>query len=204
MWNPFKGVQEKKAHEAMQEQANYELAAGIATNPQGAIDEQDALAKREVLVQLTQWQQDRKPAMQVLFQKLSAYTYDDKIKKLVPEKWNKGYCNLIGAAKLVNYIETLDHNVMLANWDQKNVIITLRDAIAHPMRRFIYSNRNELGIRFEHAEYVFWMIVNTVEPNYWRGWNDGERRKDREIIKVNELRNPYYNQKKKGIFGMEA
>lgn len=204
MWNPFKQDQEKKMREAAQEQANYELAGNLAAHPQGVLDEQNAIDKREVLVQLSQWQQDRSPVMRKIFYKLSGMYYEEKQKKMIREKWNMAYCSIHGARKMVDYIETLDHNVMLANWSDKQLIITLRDAIAHPLRRFMFNNHNELGISITHAEYVFWLIVNTVEPTYWRGWNDGERRKDREIIKVNELRNPYYQPKKKGIFGMEA
>lgn len=204
MYNPFKRNEEKKMREAAQEQANYELAGNIASNPHAVMDEQNAIDRREVLVQLSQWQQDRSPAMKKIFFKLSGTYYNDKTKQIIPEKWNVGYCSLIGARKMVDYIETLDHNVMLANWSDKQLIITLRDAIAHPLRRFVFHNHKELGMKIEHSEYVFWMIVNTVEPTYWRGWNDGERRKDREIIKVNELRNPYYQQKRKGIFGIEA
>lgn len=202
MWNPFKNEKEE-LQKAQQEEASYALASQFAANPNAAMDEQNAIDKREVLVQLSQWQQDRSPVMRKLFYKLSG-TYPDDKKGYVNQKWNRGYCTLLGSAKLVDFIEPLDHNVMLANWDTKNLIITLRDAIAHPLRRFIYQNHKDLGIDIEQAEYVFWMIVNTIEPNYWRGWNDGERRKDREIIKVNELRNPYYQQKKKGIFGIEA
>lgn len=204
MWNPFKPNEEKQVREAQQEQANYELTGNLVSNPNAAMDEQNAIDRREVLVQLSQWQQDRTPAMQKIFYKLSGFHYDEKEKKLMKEKWNHGYCNLIGARKMVDFIETLDHNVMLANWENKTLIVTMRDAIAHPLRRFIRQNHNEIGIKIQHAEYVFWLIVNNVEANYWRGWNDGERRKDREIIKVNELRNPYYQQKKKGVFGLEA
>lgn len=204
MWNPFKKDEEKSMREAAQEQANYELAGNLASNPHAMMDEQNTIDRREVLVQLSQWQQDRSPVMRKIFFKLSGSYLDSKTKKLEKETWNSGYCNLIGARKMVDFIETLDHNVMLANWENKVLVITLRDAIAHPLRRFIFQNHNELGITIEHAEYVFWMIVNTVEPTYWRGWNDGERRKDKEIIKVNELRNPYYQPKKKGIFGMEV
>lgn len=204
MWNPFKQDQEKKIKEATQEQANYELAGSLASNPNAVMDEQNAIDRREVLVQLSQWQQDRSPAMKKIFFKLSGYYYDTKEKKLKKESYNYGYCNIMGARKMVDFIETLDHNVMLANWGEKTLIVTMRDAIAHPIRRFIFTNHNELDISINHAEYVFWMIINNVEANYWRGWNDGERRKDREIIKVNELRNPYYQQKKKGIFGMEV
>jgi len=204
MWNPFKPNEEKKVREAAQEQTNYELAGNIVSNPHAIIDEQNKIDRREILLQLSQWQQDRTPAMQKIFYKLSGYYYDEKAKVMKVETWNSSYCNIMGARKMVDFIETLDHNVMLANWGEKTLIITLRDAVAHPLRRFIFNNHNELGITMNHAEYVFWMIINNVEPTYWRGWNDGERRKDREIIKVNELRNPYYQQKKKGIFGMEA
>ena len=117
MWNPFRINEEKKAQEAAQEQSNFELSANIAANPQAVIDEQNALERREVLVQLSQWQQDRKPAMQILFQKLSGYAYDPKLKKLVMEKWNKGYCNLIGSAKLVNYIESTGGNLVVRHED---------------------------------------------------------------------------------------
>lgn len=202
MFNPFKHDQEKAIREEQKEQADYQMSMASL----GAQQHEEDLAaqrKREVLMQLTQWQQDRNPALRQLFLKLSGYEMTDG--KLEPSKWDKGHVSLIGAQKLVNYIEPLDHNVMLANWQDKTLIITMREAIAHPLRRYIFTNHEELGLQLQHAEYVFWLIINTVEATYWRGWNDGERRKDREIIKVNELRNPYYQEKaKKGIFGMEA
>jgi len=203
MWNLFKPNEAEQQKEAIKEQQDYELAGSLVNNPNAIMDEQNLIERREVLVQLSQWQQDRRPTMKTLFHKLSGYYYNTKERKLMKQKWNEGYCNLVGAAKMVNYIETLDHNVMLANWGQKHLMITLKESIAHPLRRFVYNCHNELGIKLEHAEYVFWLIVNTVEPNYWRGWNDGERRKDREIIKVNELRN-INKEKSKGLFGLEG
>lgn len=203
MWNPF-NKQKKQVEEEQKESADYQLSAQLAS-PQYAPPEEIAMQERkEALVQLSQWQQDRKPAMQQLFCKLSAYQFNPKRNMLEKIKWDSPYCELNGATKLIGFIETLDHNVMLANWSDKTILITMRDAIAHPLRRFIFENHQELGISINHAEYVFWSIVNTIEPNYWRGWNDGERRKDKEIIKVNELRNPYYGQKKKNLLGMEA
>lgn len=203
MWNPFKNEKEE-VRNTQSEQANYELSAATLSNPQSTMDEQAMQERREVLVQLTQWQQDRSPAMQKLFLQLAGYEFNNDKDKIIPQAWNEGYCNLIGSAKLVNYIEGLDHNVMLGSWDDKNLILTLRESIAHPLRRFIFSNHKELGIEINHAEYTFWIVMNCIEPTYWRGYKDGERRKDREIIKVNELRNPYYQQKKKGLFGVEA
>ena len=46
--------------------------------------------------------------------------------------------------------------------------------------------------------------MNSVEPTYWRGLNDGERRKDKEIINVNEIINPYFRDDKKGIYGIST
>lgn len=186
------------------EEADYTMTTNLLTNPNINADDQSVNDKRDLLVQLSQWQQDRSPAMQKLFLKLAGFTINVQENKLEQIEWDKGVVSLYGAQKLVNFIEPLDHNVMLANWEQKMLVITLREAIAHPLRRFILDNHKEMGLRIEHAEYVFWQIMNTVEPTYWRGWNDGERRKDREIIKIQELRNPYFQQKKKSLFGIEA
>lgn len=198
----MKGEMEK-AKAIHKEEADFQMTAGLLQTPENVSD-QAQYDRREVLVQLSQWQQDRTDAMKSLFLKLCGYQMDKKGEKLIPVEWDKGYVSLKGAYKLINFIEPLDRNVMLANWSDKMLIITLRDAIAHPLRRYIFHNHEELMLSLEHAEYVFWLIVNTVEPTYWRGWNDGERRKDKEIIKVQEVRNPYFQQKKKTVFGMEA
>lgn len=204
MYNPFRKSEEKIVQEAKKDEMDYGLAAQAIGNPGEAADSQILAERREVLVELSKWQQDRSGVMKNLFYKLAGVYYSDTKNQLIYTKWDKGYCSLRGAAKMVNFIENLDHNVMLANWEQKYLILTLRDAIAHPLRRFIFMNHKSLGIKILQAEYVFWNIMNTIEPNYWRGWNDGERRKDKEIIKVHEVRNPYYRQKTKGIFGMET
>lgn len=200
MFNPFRNPNEEMRQQ-QREEANLSLSANTLANPAQAYDEQRAAERREVLVQLTQWQQDRSSVMQKLFLKLCSMSIDDETKMLTEVKWDSPVVSMWGAKKLIDFIEPLDHNVMLANWDTANLIKTMRDAIAHPLRRFIFQNHNLLDLKIEQAEYVFWLIVNTIEPNYWRGWNDGERRKDREIIKVNELRNPYLQKEKKGIFG---
>lgn len=199
MFNPFKN-EKKEAEDQQKKELDYQQSYAILNNPNTTSDEQMNMDRRDVLVQLSQWQQDRTPAMKKLFLKLSAHYYDETTKQLKPHQWDKPYLTLWGASKIVGFIETLDHNVMLANWSDTIINLTLRDAIAHPLRRFIFMNREELGLSIEHGEYVFWTIMNTVEPNFWRGWNDGERRKDKEIIKVNEIRNPYFQEKKKGFF----
>lgn len=204
MWNPFKESEENKAAKEQKLHADFQMAAStIGPTPTVPIEEQQAAERRDILVQLQKWQQDRSKQMQALFLQLSGYQIDKDL-KLTATSWNKGYVSLRGAAKLVNFIEPLDHNVMLANWDDKNLVVTMRDAIAHPLRRYLFMNNKELEMELVHAEYVFWLIVNTVEPNYRRGWNNGERLKDSKIIKVNELHNPYMQLKKKGIFGIES
>lgn len=204
MINPFRAGQEKKLRGEAKQQQDTELAFGLATSQASVMEDQRILDKKEVLVQLTHWQQDRTEAMQKLFLKLSGYAYSKDKKVLQKVKWDKGFVSIFGAQKLINYIEPLDRNVMLANWDDKTLIKTIRDGIAHPLRRFIFQNNKEISLKLEHAEYVFWLIINTVEPTYWRGYKDGERKKDREIIKIQELRNPYQQQKNKGIFGLET
>lgn len=185
----------------LKEQREAETKGYILSQPNAQIDEARMLERQEILIQLTRWQQSRTEQMQQLFCKLAALTFDKQAEQLVPSKWDQPYCSPVGAAKLVNFIEPLDHNVMLANWGDKVLTITMRDAIAHPLRRFIRDNHQELGITIDHAEYVFWNICNTVEPNYWRGFNDGERRKDREMIKINEVKS-LSPEKKKGMFGI--
>lgn len=188
--------------EELAKQRMQQTQEGILSQQAAQLDEQNMMERREILLQLTQWQQDRNPTMRKLFTKLSAYDYDDKAKLLNKSKWDEPYCSLVGAAKLVNFIEPLDHNVMLANWSDKVLTVTMRDAIAHPLRRFIRDNHKELGISIDHAEYVFWNIVNTVEPTYWRGWNNGERRMNMETTKINEVKSVNQDKKKKSIFGI--
>ncbi len=199
---------EEKMIEAQKEQgkdeAGYNLSLGLMTGQEAAVDAQAQYERREVMAQLSQWQQDRSEAMQNLFLKLCGYKFNKDKKVLEKIKWDTGYVTVKGAQKLVNFIEPLDRNVMLANWDTTTLLKTMRIAIAHPLRNHIFQNYKELGLTLEHADYVFWLIINTVEPTFWRGWNDGERRKDKEMIKIQEIRNPGYQQKKKGIFGMEA
>lgn len=205
MWNPFKGDEQKRMAKEQKQVADYQAGLELSASAQEqAIDEQDLLARRQLLVEVTQWQQDRDPTMRKLFLKLCGYRYDEDKKHIKPIRWDTGFVSLLGAQKLVSFIETLDRNVMLANWSDTVLIRTLREAIAHPLRRFMFDNHGQLGLQIQHAEYCFWLIMNTVEPTYWRGWNDGERRKDREIIKINELRNQHMQQKRRNIFGLEA
>jgi len=205
MMNPFKIGEMRKIQQQQQQQAmiDQSIQYRAAEGQQSAVEEQAIIDRRNALIQLSQWQQDRSEAMQNLFLKLAGYYYDKK-DGLKPLKWDTGYVSLFGAQKLVSFIDSLDRNVMLGNWSEQNVIRTLRDAVAHPLRRFIYLNHNELGLQLSHAEYVFWTIQNTVEPTYWRGFNNGERRKDSEIIKIEEHRHPDFNPKKKTVFGLET
>lgn len=203
MLNPFRKKELERIERQQKEESDYQMSYGLATSESNAVDESALIERRNALVQLSQWQQDRNPSMQKLFLNLAGYVYNKKEKSLEPVKWDRGYVSLYGAKKLVTFIEGLDHNVMLGTWNEKLIILTLRDAIAHPLRRFIFQNHRELGLNLPHAEYIFWLIMNSVEPTYWRGFNDGERRKDKEIIKIQELRNPYYQEKKKGPFGSD-
>lgn len=202
--NPFKKKELVRLKKEQKEAADYQMSLGLSTSQSNLLDESALIQKRNALVQLSQWQQDRNPSMQKLFMNLSACTYNKLEKKLEFIKWDKAYVSLLGAKKLVNFIDGLDHNVMLGSWDQKLIILTLRDALAHPLRRYIFQNHKEIGLKIEHAEYIFWLVMNSVEPTYWRGLNDGERRKDKEIIKIQELRHPYYQDKSKGIFGINT
>jgi hypothetical protein len=205
MMNPFKIGEMRRLQEQQQQQAAVEQTINYkaAGAQESAIEEQNMIDRRNALIQLSQWQQDRSEAMQNLFLKLAGY-YFDKKEGLKPIHWDTGYVSLYGAQKMVSFIESLDRNVMLGNWSERNVIITLREAIAHPLRRFIFLNHNEIELTLSHAEYVFWLIMNTVEPTYWRGYNNGERRKDSEIIKIEEHRHPDFRPTKKTVFGLET
>lgn len=190
------------------EMADYQMSMGSMSGQEAAVDEMAMLEKKEQIMQVTRWQQDRSKVHQDLFLKFCGYYYDDNekiLKELVwKDKWKEYYLTIFGAQKLVNYIEPLDRNVMLASWNENNIRSILRQSIAHPLRFFIYCNHKELGVNIKHAEYVLWLVLNTVEPTYYRGLNDGERRKDKEIIKVNELRSPYLQKSTKAIFGIDA
>lgn len=174
----------------------------ILSHPYSTADEQQVIEDRKILLYLTQWQQDRTPQHRKLFEQLAGYLYDKERRELIRNKWDEPYCTLVGAYKLVNFIEPIDHNVMLANWSEKELKLNMKINICHPLLNFMCMNKEELGLDLEHMEYVFWTIVNSVEATYWRGWNDGERRKDREIHKVNEIRNMNQPKEKKSLFGI--
>jgi len=157
--NPWENKQVQDAKEQQKQEADYQMATNVISSQAEAQDDQNMYEKKEVLVQLSQWQQDRSPAMKKLFLKLSGYHLNPDTNKLSKTKWDKGHVSLYGAHKLINFIEPLDHNVMLANWDDKNLIKTLRDAIAHPLRRYIFQNHKQLGVEMVNAEYVLWNIM---------------------------------------------
>ena len=221
MQNPFLSGQLHKLERQQQEEItiNRGINYTAAGAHESAIEEAALLQKREILIQLTQWQQDRSEVMFNLFLKLCSYYFDKKEKRIKPIEWDtgridnegkpiltreQGYVTIYGAQKIINWIETLDRNVMLGNWSEQNIIRTLRDAIAHPFADFLEMNHQELGLTVNHAEAVFWQVINTVEPTYWRGWNNGERRKDTEINKVNTIEHQGFPEPKKTFFGLGA
>ena len=99
LWNPWKN-KEAEQKRGLKEQADYETSNAIVASPNPQHDEQAALEKRDVLVQLNQWQQDRSGAMLRIFEKLSGYQLNKKKNTFEKVKWDQGYCSLIGAAKL--------------------------------------------------------------------------------------------------------
>jgi len=202
----FKRKAIEKMEEARKEQADYEMSLGLLTSgaQDAAIDEQAVIDRQQAMIQLTQWQQNRSPAMQRLFLNLAGCKYDKKQKKLVGITWNKGLVSIFGAKKLTDFAEEHDHNVMLGNYSEPYILRSLRDGIAHPLRRYLFNNHRMLGLEMNNAEIVLWEVMYAIEPTYWRAYKDGERRKDREIIKVNEVRNPYYERKNKGVFGTQT
>lgn len=184
------------------DQQDYEMSLGLATSNEAAVDEQSVLARQEAMVQLSQWQQNRSPAMQRLFLNLAGCTYNAKEKKIDAVLWNKGLVNIWGAKKLTDFAEEHDHNVMLGSYSETYILRTLRDGVAHPLRRYIFNNHRELGILLSNAELVLWEVIYAIEPTYWRGLNDGERRKDKEIIKVQEIRRQNPPEGNKSGFGI--
>jgi len=202
MWNPFVNKQKEQIQEMQDKEANLHLQTTVLGTPSNNPEDIDVSERRNMLLQLSQWQQDRGPSYQKVFLEMCGYRVDPESKTLKENDWSTKYTTLAGAQKLIMFVEPLDHNVMLGSWNEDLIYKYMREGVAHPLRRFIVDNHNELGLDLQHAEYVINLLLSCVEPNFMRGLNDGERRKDREIIKVNEIRNPYAHEIKKGLFGV--
>ena len=175
----FSGNKEKK--EILDQEKRYNDAS--ITNSimmKDNIDEQFVIEKKEKLIELTQWQQNREPSMQKIFSKFSGYYYDKDKRILTKSQIEEPIMTLNAAVKIIGYVETLDHNVMLGSWDEKRINTTMR-YIASGLWDYVKLNHKELGIDITQASYVLWTICNTIEPNYMRGLNNGERRRDQEI-----------------------
>ena len=195
--------QERLMKQQIRQQSQGEMVTSLSVATPN--DELALLERKDKLVELTQWQQDRDKSMQKIFSKLSGYVYDGKNKTLTKSEIETPYCSVEGAIKLVGFIETLDHNIMLGSWDTDRINATIKIGICHPLRRFIYNKHKELGIPDIYcADYTLWLLVNTIEGNYMRGLNNGERRRDQEIRKVNEITTPFNEDKRDGkLFGVK-
>lgn len=200
---PFNRNKEEQRERQMINEGKQMAIVDATLKAQTTIEDERLTRNKEILVQLTQWQQDRKPSMVKIFQDLSGcLIVNNEMKAPEEAHWNTGVCSMLGAKKLVDFIETLDHNVMLATWDEKALNLALKEGIAGPLKSFIRQNHLQLGIKLNHATYVLWLIINTLEPNYRRGLMDGERKKDREIIKISEIKTPQQENKPRKLFGI--
>lgn len=204
IYNPFT----KKENTIEKEMLDKELSSARSNTVLGAslnnygVDEQLLDEKRKELLMVRKWLLDRNPQMQKLFLKLCGHAVSAN-NELKPIIWDtEAMTSLPGARKLVDYIETLDHGVMLSNWKDEPLIKgVLKNSIGDPLSDHLYLNYRHYKIKSRNLKYVYTLIINNIEPNYWRGYQDGERKTEREIRKVIEASNlGQKEEQKKGIF----
>jgi len=203
---PFMKKQEEDPFKMQMQMQKDTSTVESAMHPQN-MDEDLMMQRRSFLAEITQWLQDCEPRYIKLFNFLSGVQFDDDGSLKMNGDgtpaialWITPKCNLNGAYQLVKGVETIDHNIMNGNWEQGNIARTLKIALAGPIKDEIKQHYLDYGIAKKDMKAIFWQILRTVEGNYYRGWNDGERRLQKEITKVNEIRTHSPEVKKRAFF----
>lgn len=164
-------------------------------------DEALVMERQNQYAELRRWQQNLQPKMQTLFEKLSGM-YVSSAGTFVQVPNITPLTSFNGAYQLINYIETLDVNVIMSNYSEMRINMALRYGVGYPLIQFIKDNYRMLGIKKNYGQlkYIVNLIINTVEPTYLRALNAGERNLDGKIYKINRIENDGKKEEKKGIF----
>jgi len=197
------GKKQPEPEPTMRETSQFNRQSAIleaSINPQ-VPDEQILMDKNNMLAELRRWQQDRSPQMRNLFEKLCARRFSKEGDALeIPGI--RPLTSINGAYQLVNFIESLDVNVMMSNYSELRINLVLRYGIGYPLVQFIKDNYKELGIEknLGKLRYITNLIMNTIEPTYYRALNAGERNLDGKIYKINRIEDGTKTEEKKGVF----
>lgn len=174
-----------------------------AFHPQN-IEDQELLDNKHIMAEIRRWQQDRDPAYFKMFKKLAGIQIDeDKIYRI---PWVTPLCNLNGAYQIVGFAESIDVNSMMSSYSEPRINLILRHGVGFPLVQFIKCNYKRFGIDKNAGTLsrIVAEVFNVIESTYLRGLNDGERRLDKEIIKVYENKTNEKEKDKKGLFGSKA
>lgn len=193
---------EKSQEELMDKQQKFQKENIITeniTSPKHS-DEQHMETIKEKYAELRRWQQDLEPKFIKMFENLCGkrIMLDGKLAK-IPEI--EPIMNINGAYQIVNFLKTLDVNLIMSNYDDYGVKKALRHGVGKPIIRLVRNNYKIYGIskNLGNLSYVVSIAINSAEPTFYRALKGGEREVDSKIMRISEMRT-HDKEEKKGIF----
>lgn len=203
MW-PFQEKQPELTQRELMESEKKQHLINAALDPRPTLDEQEKSFRKDQYAQILKWQQNREFTNRNLlmgFAALRAKQTNDGLIIYEEDPFNKKVCSIQAAKKLIEFIKPLDHNVMLANWDETKINKEMF-AIATSLMDFSMYNSEDFEIDIKDYEYIIDTMVTAQHPSYQRGLNDGERRVMKETIKVNEVSTGQPQKPIQKVFGL--
>lgn len=194
--NPF---EKKEEIEELSPAIDDATAASVYPGNQ---EERDFIAQKDRLAELTRWQQDLSPQYQELVWDLYGVTPDEN-GNLKSIDGYKAPCNLTGAYHMINILKRIDKNVMMGAWSEARMSRTIISR-ASMLILDLVENYEKYGIEKSKLRYVYRLIVDTMEPTFVRGLNNGERIFHGKIQKSHEIKQIHPETEKTSFFGKKV
>ena len=201
MLNPFakKDAPEVKNRKEDMQFDHNENMMGNVMHPQ-ATDEQIYLEQQEKRSDLIQWQQDLSDDIQKFIHKIRREVKVNDEWKLI--EGMKPIANDNFIMDTVGLIElSTSKNLINSNYTEDRVLMVLRSTL-YDFRCVLQENREIYEIKKSDMHLIVRLFKNSIEPTYWRCYNNGERKYAGDLNKRIEVHTDQPTAVKKGLFGM--
>ena len=200
MFNPFV----KKINE-QEEQHKFNTREQIIKSAMDDSDQVEYRAEKEEKDNLTRWQQDLEPELQLLVHDLKREFYDGNgwVKEIGDDdKPVPQICNDVLIRKMVTLLRPLvSRNLIMSNYSEENIQTELRSTNFAFIENLGY-NYQKYAIDKGDLSIVVRLFKSVARPTFYRAFNAGERNLMKHISKEHTIRTTNDNfAKKKGLMG---